>query len=499
MANIPAIVGFGGLNDWLIPGSNPRLTRFLDNVVVSKGRVLGRGGNGKFRNITAASGTTPIIGLMPWVQSDLTTAVLRMTPTAVHKLNTSTDVWDDVTGTALNGTSATLPQWVNHKGVLILTNEGKDQLRKYTGTGNTATLGGTPPYAKTVADYYGFLMAGNVSSDGITFNATQILYSPDYDVDWSSCNGNEINLNETPGAILAMRRLGRSLPVYKSDTVMLVRFTGTSPVRFTQEEYALHKGILAPLSLNDVAERGQIFLATDYELYNNQGPTIVALPPNVQRKLQETMDASKAHLCMGITTYEDEAYHLFYPSAASTWLVGRISYNFRTGEFYHATYTGQEFIRVLAFKFSRGVAEQLIASTTDLVYELDTTAINDDGTAVSRYYELDWNHGGSEVPSPFRGARFIFKRAKGARVRISMASDFRETFYYEQTFDLRGNPGEETVICDYLPPQTVECVWLNMKIRFFHDVAAVKSELRAVLPIPEEPVSQADHKAGAVV
>lgn len=498
MANIPAIIGFQGLNDWLVPGTNPKQTRSLNNVVVSKGRVFGRGGNGKFRSISTVSATTPIIGLMPWVEPSLATTILRMTSTKVHKLNTGTDAWDDVTGTDLAGSSSTLPQWVNHKGVLILANQGANQLRKYTGTGNTATLGGTPPYAKAVADYYGFLLAGAVSSDGVTFNETQILYSSDYDNDWSQCNGNEINLNETPGAILAMRRLGRILPAYKSDTVMQIRFTGQAPVRWTQEEYPLHKGIVAPLSLQNIAEKGQIFLATDYELYNNRGPDIVALPPNVQRKLQETMDPAKAHLAMGATAYEDESYHLFYPTSASTWLVGRISYNFRTGEFYHATYTGQEFIRVLAFKFSRGVAEQLIASTTDLVYEIDTTATSDDGTKVERVYDTDWLHGGSETPAPFRGARLFFKRAKGVRVKVSMAADLRESFFYEQTFDLRGRPGEDTTVIDYKPPETVECVWLNLRIRFFHD-STTKAELQAITPIPNEPVSQADKAAGAVL
>lgn len=492
MADVPAIIGFAGLNDWLVPGANPRQTRFLNNVLVSKGRVFGRGGIDKFRSISTASATTPIIKLMPWVEPSLATSMLRMTPTKVHKLNTGTDVWDDVTGTDLTGDSATIPQSVNHKGVLVFTNDGNDRPRKYTGTGNTAELGGTPPFGIAIADYYGFLLFGNVSDDGITFIKTQIRYSSDYDVDWTQCNGNEINLNETPGEILAMMRLARSLPVYKSDTVMLVRFTGTAPVRFTQEEYPLHKGILAIRSLRDVAEKGQIFLATDLELYNNQGASIVPLPSNVQRKLSETMDPAKARLAIGVTVYEEETYHLFYPTVASTWNVGRISVNYRTHEFSHGSYAGHEFIDAVAFKFSKNAVAQMIAATSTLVYELETTSGSDDGTAVERYYETDWNPGGSATPSPFRGARFIFKRARGARVRISMAIDFRESFFYEESFDLRGTPGEESVVIDYIPPQTVECVWLNVKIRFFHD-STTKGELRAVMPLPQEPVSQADH------
>lgn len=492
MADIPPIVNFGGLNDWLVPGTNPRQTRNLNNVLVHKGRVFGRGGIDKFRSIATASATTPIIKLMPWVEPSLATTMLRMTPTKVHKLNTGTDVWDDITGTDLTGDSATIPQFVNHKGVIVFTNDGNDRPRKYTGTGNTAELGGTPPFGIAIADYYGFLLFGNVSDAGVDFIKTQIRYSSDYDVDWTQCNGNEINLNETPGEILAMMRLGRLLPVYKSDTVMQVRFTGTAPVRFTQEEYALKKGILAVRSLRDVAEAGQIFLGTDYELYNNRGAQIVALPPNAQRKLQDTMDPAKARLAIGVTIYEEETYHLFYPTTSSTWNVGRISTNYRTGEFSHGSYAGHEFVDAVSFKFSKNAAEQIIASTTDLVYELETTSGSDDGTAIERYYETDWNPGGSASPSPFRGARFIFKRAKGVRVRISMAADFRESFFYEENFDLRGTPGEESVIVDYIPPQIVECIWLNVKIRFFHD-STNKGELRAIMPLPEESVSQADH------
>ena len=193
-----------------------------------------------------------------------------------------------------------------------------------------------------------------------------------------------------------------------------------------------------------------------------------------------------------MTAYEDETYHLFYATTSSTWPVNRISWSFRTGEFSHGVYAGHEFVRAVAFKFSRNVAEQIIASTNDLVYELETTNGKDDTTAVDRYYETDWNPGGSEFPSPFRGARFIFKRAKGVRVKISMASDFRESFSYEESFDLRGTPGEETAIVDYVPPQNLECIWINVKIRFFHD-STTKGELRAILPLPQEPVSRAEH------
>ena len=79
-----AIAGFEGLDETLIPGTNPKRTRSLDNVKVLNGRVLGVLGTAKYRGITGASAST-VLGLMQYQGSDLTTSVLRLTTTPLPK------------------------------------------------------------------------------------------------------------------------------------------------------------------------------------------------------------------------------------------------------------------------------------------------------------------------------------------------------------------------------------------------------------------------------
>ena len=473
-------MAFRGLDQVGIPGIDRTTTRTLQNVEARDGRILGRGGIKKFKAITTVSPSTPILGLMAFMAPSGATDVLRMTPTQVHKLNTGTNVWDDVTGTALAGNSSTRPQWTNHKSVLCFTNEGSNRPRKYTGSGNTADLGGTPPFSKAMTDYTGFLMLGNISTDGATFFPRRIVYSEDFDVDWTTCEGNEINLEETNGEIRAMKPLGLILPVYKSDAVIGLRQVG-GLVRFTQEKMRFDKGIEAPLSLAEIAELGHIFLGTDLELYLNQGSSFKALPPNVQKKLQETMDPAKAGQAVGQINPDRETYELFYPaSTADTWSRGRISYNFRSGEFHHKLYDGHQFVRSLAFRFSNSVRYALIASTNDLVYELDTSDANDDGTKIDRFYDTDWQHFGSTQQKRLKGVDLVFKRSRNVRIKISIALDYKEKFLFERSFNLIGRAGETDAVIEYVPPQPFKGTFFNLKVRMFHD-ATDKAELTAAL------------------
>lgn len=474
------ISGFKGLNQILIRGTDRTQTRTLDGVRLRHGKVFSQGGITKLRGITTASATTPIIALMRYEGTDQATTVLRMTPTKVHKLNTSGNSWDDATGTDLTGISSTRPQWTGHKGVLVFTNEGKDRPRKWTGSGNTTVLGGTPPYAKAIADYEKFLMLGNISSDGTTFNPRRIAYSDDYDVNWSSCTGFEINLDETDGEIRAMLPLGKVLIVYKADAVQPVRFVGGN-TRFTHDVFPFDQGILAPRSLQMVGNAAHAFLATDLQLYRVSTDGIKALPPFVIDQLQSTMDVSKATAATSAVAADVDSYHLLYPVATSdTYKRGRISYNFRTGEFFHRTYAGHEFLDIMAFKYAPNEAEHVIASASDLVYEIDHTTVDDDGTAVSRYIDTDWQDFENDEEKYLRAVQLRFKRSPGVRVKISLALDDLETFRYEKVYDLKGRSGEETTRIEYNPPQDLTGRSFNVRIRFFHDVAGAVGELRSI-------------------
>lgn len=473
------IVGFEGLDEALIPGTNPKRTRSLENVEVRNGRVKGVLGTVKYRGITAQSGTTPILGLMQYQGSDLTSGVLRITPTEVRKLNTGTDAWDDVTGTALTGATTDLPpQSDMHKGVLIFTNDAQDRPRKYTNSGNTAVLTGTPPFCKALVSYLDYLILFNFSTDGTTFFPRQARYSNDYDADWSLCEGNELTFNETAGEINCAKVAGRVVVVGKSDALIQLRWVG-SPTRFFQERIAFDQGVLAPRSMAVVGNAGVAFLATDSQLYFCDGQVVKPLPPRVQRKLQSTMDLAQGKWACGTAFADSDVYHLIYPTSTSdTANRGRITVNIRTGEFSHRTYAGHQFTDIMEFRLSNITANLLIASASDdRVYQMEAADDDDDGTPINRYYDADWQH----FDGSFTGARLVFRRRRDVRVKISIAVDFSDRWLYPKWFDLRGdNATKEDTEVLYRVPQPIPGRAFNLRVNFYHNGTTNVGELHQI-------------------
>lgn len=473
-----AIVGFEGLDQALVPGTNPRRTRSLDNVEIRNGRVLGVLGTAKYRGITAAA-SNQVLGLMQYQGSDLTTNVLRVTLTKVEKLNTATDVWDNVTGTALTGAATDLPpQSDMHKGVLVFTNDGKNRPRKYTNSGNTAQLAGTPPFCKALVSYLDYLILFNFSTDGTTFFPRQARYSNDYDNDWSLCEGNELSFNETAGAVNSAKVIGRLVVVGKSDAVIQLRSV-PGGTRFFQDRLPFDQGVLAPRSMATVGNAGAIFLATDSLLYITDGQVVKPLPLRVQRKLQDTMDIAQAKWACGTALADDNVYHLIYPTSVSdTANRGRISYNFQTGEFYHRTYDGHQFTDIMEFRLSDITSNLLIASATDdRVYQMEAADDDDDGTPIDRYYDTDWQ----SFDGSFTGARLIFRRRRDVRIKISVAADFSDKWLYPKWFDLRGsNPTKEDTEILYRLPTPLEGRAFNLRINFYHGGTTNVGELHQI-------------------
>jgi hypothetical protein len=464
-----------GLNERKIVGTNPAETTSLDNVNVRNGVVEGRKGINEWDDIATAATDTPIIGLMDHY-STLTAAssLLRMGPTSVGKWNSSSHVWDDVTGTALTGSSTTRPQhcYVAELNYLGFTNEGADRPRKYTGSGTTAVWGGTPPYCKAIEYYVGFLALGNISNDASTWYPIDLILSDDPDNTWEECDDTSVyvttmSLDETAGEIRAMKVRGPTLFVYKADGIVPVRFTG-GPVRFQRQRTTFPLGILAPLSLQSLGEVGDIFLANDRNLYINDGTNIKAVPNNVQKTLQEVLPASKAPYLRSMVDYGKETYILGYQRSGSSYLDAAIEYNYRTGEFTKKLYP-VEFNAMLAYKQTLNSDVVRLAASSTLVYQLET-GTNVNGTALSRYVDVDWTRLGVDGNKYVTGAEFVFEKAKDCRVKISVAVDKSSKFQYGKWYDLRGkDPDETQVRVAYDIPSPVLGTWFKFRVEMFHD------------------------------
>jgi hypothetical protein len=479
---------FRGLNERLVLNSSMAETTSLDNVIVQHGVIRGRKGINKWDDITTAETDTPIIQLAMFDRiATSANTLLRFTPLKVKVWNDAGGSWDDITGTALTGTATTRIQYATIKELdsFVFTNEGEDRPRIYTGSGNTATLGGTPPHAKALEYWQGFLALGNISAAGTTFLPINLVLSDAPNEIWETCSSADgtvvtFIIDETPGDILALKVLGEALMIYKTDGIVEMRLSGNL-TRFSRYHLDFSMGILAPLSLQNIPQVGHIMLAQDRNLYLVRGRQVQPLPPNVQKSLREVMSIAKAPFVRSAIDLENEVYNLFYQRNGVDYMDGKLSYNWRTGEFYRSVYP-VEFNSAVGYRNTQTTAWKVIASSATLTYELETGA-DDNGTAISRFYDFGDTTFGLPGDKWMTGAEFIFKKARDCRVRISVALDKSSKFVYSKTFTLQGSDPDETITkVDWQPPSPLFGTWFRVRVEMLHDAATNVCELQEFNP-----------------
>ena len=101
---------------------------------------------------------------------------------------------------------------------------------KWTGSGNCAVLGGSPPKAKLVLPYGDYLLLGNVDVSGTKY-PKRIYRSDANDIEtWGAANYWSLE-SENGSGINAMKTLGHRVVAYHEDTISFV--SGRSSSTFT--------------------------------------------------------------------------------------------------------------------------------------------------------------------------------------------------------------------------------------------------------------------------
>jgi len=476
------IANWRGLNERRVIGADPRETASLDNVVVRNGTVQGRKGSALWGAVSTPAANN-IIGLWQFDHSGSNAAKLvRMTATSMQYWNTT--VWTDITGTALTGLANTRPQaaTIGELEMFVTVNEGNDRPRKWTGSGNTAELAtSNAPYAHAVEFWKGFLGLGNISDDGSTFFPLDLILSDDPDGTWVECDETEIyvtrlTIDETPGAILACKVLGDDLLIYKTDGIVVLSFTG-GVTRFRRRKLDFPMGLLAPLSLQCVGTSRHIFLAEDRNLYSTNGQAVQQFPRNVQKSLRDDMPALQATWAVGAVDEDSETYHFFYPRGGSEYNKGKISLNYTSEEFTKSLYP-YEISSAVGFRATTSSDMVIVAGTgSNLVYQLDTQA-DDNGTAISRYFDVDWSQLGAPGDKHLLGGEFVFTKSANCRVKISVAVDKSSVFQFPRTFSLKGTDPDETVVrIPYRTPTPLYGSWFKFRVQMYHDGNSNVAEL----------------------
>ncbi len=234
---------------------------------------------------------------------------VRIGLTKTQKYDVGTTSWADIGHTVWSGTTSdlfdTAIPLLAGKQILVITN-GVDAMRKWTGSGNTDLLGGTPPVAKFIQEYQTYLVAANIQG-GVDID-TRVEWSDTADPeDWTSGNHGTKDLVEDGGAITGLNLFSNYLAVHKLTSIYLGYLVNTTAV-FRFERKSTGSGTCANNSIVNLPTGEQIFLATDgLRIFNGVVAPVIDSPINDE--IRDGLNSAYRHKAWGLLIKElDEAW-----------------------------------------------------------------------------------------------------------------------------------------------------------------------------------------------
>lgn len=240
--------------------------------------------------------------------------------------------WSDITGTALTGSTDdpfdTAIPLLSGKEVLIITN-GIDNVRKYTGTGNTADLGGSPPKAKYCQEYKGYLVLANITG-GVDV-AQRVQWSNGVDIeDWSGGNSGSQDLVEDGEPITGINIFGDYLCVHKKTSIYLASLVSSSSIfRFVRR--ATKAGAVCNNTIVNLASGEQVFLANDgIRVFNGVSAPLVE--SSVNEDIRDGLNLEYIHKSWAVDVTEKKEVWIACPIGDQTTpdTIYRFNYEDRT-------------------------------------------------------------------------------------------------------------------------------------------------------------------------
>jgi hypothetical protein len=267
--------------------------------------------------------------------------VVRFGLTKVELLNVSAETWSDITGSALTGTSdnrfATATPILSGYRTLVFSN-GIDNIRKYTGTGNTTDLGGSPPLCKYMVEFGPYLVLVNVT-DGGTDYPMRVQWCDTNDIeDWSAGNAGSQELAEDGEDITGIALYKNYIAVHKDSSIYLGYLVTTSEVfRFERQNTGV--GAVCHFTIQNLPNGYQIFLARD-GIHIFDGISAPLAAQNVADELREQMNPAHTDKCWSVLMPELNEYWVGVPMGSDTEASTVYKYNFVTGNCYKDTRSG---------------------------------------------------------------------------------------------------------------------------------------------------------------
>lgn len=268
------------------------------------------------------------------LEQGLVKSTLRIGLTKVEKLNKADNTWASIahavlTGTAVDKFSFAFPNLAGAK-ILVFSN-GVDAPRKWTGSGNDAVLGGSPPKYKYGVAFKGYLLLLNITDDGFGNAFGQRAQWPDVDdpENYATGQAGSTNLLEDGEDITGGALFGDFVAVHKESSITLGYLVDTSEV-FRFERRPTGAGAISNDTIVNLPNGKQFFLARDgFHLFNGVTAPLIESP--IMDEIRESMNPAYLYKATAQLVASKDEVHVAVPIGSQTEPETVYKYNYRTG------------------------------------------------------------------------------------------------------------------------------------------------------------------------
>lgn len=384
------------------------------NVIIRHGRLVPRPGLVKL--ITGAFGEQ-VVGGAYYQLSDGTEKVVGMGLTTWKSANFGTNVWTNITGTALTGTADDQGRfliWPEGGTIYVLGLNNVDGPKEHNGTAASySALTGLSQWttAKDWTATYNRIVVGNTVEGGVRYPSRIRFSNFNTRSTWSAAD--LIDLIDTNDRIVAVRALNRTaFAVFKEQSQWLgVGQTGVFPFRVELQDTQP-----GPASPNAVIERFGVlyYMGQDGSFYSFDGTRTTHIGERIRKKVQANLNFVTIGRVHGFYRQLDRSLIWFFPTTGNNPTVA-VWLQLDAGQwFYHELAVGIEITASWTFKlvssltwdtlpaawtwdtistdypswdlFPGTATPSEIVGSTSQVYRVSDNG-NDDGTAIAALWE----------------------------------------------------------------------------------------------------------------
>lgn len=301
----------GGINEMVAEELlNPNETAKAQNMDIDDGNLSVAGGCAKYIPTPLSGG---IYTLMPFYKENfdgtITSYLLASNNTGVYYYNFSTNIWQSIA----TGLQSGYMDYINYQQGstnIIIFGNGKDPLKKWTGSGSAVNLSTTAPLVKSITLHY-----ERVWGTGDNLSPNRVYWSDDLNPENWNTALDEGGLLDIPtwdgGKCIGLSNLFDNVVIFK--TYNIWKIFGTYPREYQKVQVYSSTGAIAERSIVN-AGTAAFFLAKD-GIYVYNGVQADKISSKIDKTIAN-MNASYASQAVGV--FYDNKYILAIPEGSST-------------------------------------------------------------------------------------------------------------------------------------------------------------------------------------